>query len=416
MNRDPCGAPSESLEPVAPESARQCSACIVARPMRLLQMCTAFRPGGIQRHVLDLSAALRKRGHRVAFAGTPGEWLDERSEKTFLALDLDGVAQHGGARQRTALPRRLVNALSAAARLRGFLRAEGIELIHAHESAPALVARLAAIGLATPTLVTYHGSEPERVAGFARIAKLAARRVITPSWRCAEDLRRVGGIAASKVQVIGLGIEPRAQVDEATRRRVRARHLGSEGRRLVVTVARLAQQKGIDVLVEVVRRIAARRGDVRFIVVGDGPLRNDVERWIADAGVERFLTLVGYDERPQEHLAAADLFVLPSRWEGLPVTIVEAFREGLPVVATDAGGARELVDDTVGRIVSIGDVDTLADCIDTICTDDDLRSRLAANARLRGGERRFTPAYAHSALERVYAEELSRELGVEARA
>ena len=217
--------------------------------------------------------------------------------------------------------------------------------------------------------------------------------------------------------MIGLGIEPRPQVDEATRQRVRARHLGSEGRRLVVTVARLAHQKGIDVLVEVVRRIAARRGDVRFIVVGYGPLRNDVERWIAHAGVERFLTLVGYDERPQEHLAAADLFVLPSRWEGLPVTIVEAFREGLPVVATDAGGVREFVDETVGRVVAIGDVDALADCIDAICTDDALRSRLAANARLRGGERRFSPALrAQRARTRLTRRSSPAKPGAEARA
>src|SRR6185369_5442166 len=187
---------------------------------------------------------------------------------------------------------------------------------------------------------------------------------------------------------------------------VRARHLGADGRRLVVTVARLAHQKGIDVLVEVARQIAARRADVRFVVVGDGPLRPDVEQWIALAGVERFVTLVGYDERPQEQLAAADLLLLTSRWEGLPVTIVEAFREGLPVVATDAGGVRELVDEKVGRVVAIGDAAALAGSIDMLCTDDALRSELSANARLRGGEQRFVPSYAHAALERVYAEEL----------
>ena len=206
--------------------------------------------------------------------------------------------------------------------------------------------------------------------------------------------------------MVGLGIEPRPPVDDATQQRVRSRHLGADGRRLVVTIARLAHQKGIDVLIDVARRIAQRREDVRFVVVGDGPLRADVERWIARAGVGRLMTLVGHDERPQNQLAAADLFVLTSRWEGLPVTIVEAFREGLPVVATDAGGVRELVDDTVGRVVAIGDAAALADSVDMLCTDDALRSELSANARLRGGEQRFVPSYAHAALERVYAEEL----------
>jgi glycosyltransferase involved in cell wall biosynthesis len=410
MTRDQHNAPTGATDGAALQVPEQCTMMCTAeaiRPMRLLQVCTAFRPGGIQRHVLDLAAALEKRGHHLAFAGTPGEWLDERSAATFLPIDLEGVAQQGRAEERISLPARLVNALRAALRLRAFVRAERIELIHAHESAPALVAWLATIGLPTAIVVTYHGSALERVAGFARIARLAATRVITPSWRCAEDLREIGGIAASKIQVIGLGIEPRPHVDATTRERVRAAHLGPEGRRLVVTIARLAQQKGIDVLIEVVRRIAAQRADVRFVVVGDGPLREDVERGIAGAGVERYLALAGYETHPEEHLAAADLFALTSRWEGLPVTIVEAFREGLPVVATDAGGVRELVDETVGRVAAIGDVDALSAAIDTILADDALRSRLAANARMRGAEQRFSPRYAHAALERAYAEALA---------
>jgi glycosyltransferase involved in cell wall biosynthesis len=143
--------------------------------MRVLQIVTAFGPGGIQRHVLGLSASLRERGHYVFLAGTRGTWLNESLDAAFLPLDLDGVAKEGG-----ALARRLRNAVKAALRLRPFLRRERIELIHAHESAPALVAAIATIGMSTPTLVSYHGSEPERVAAFGRIARLAARCVIAP--------------------------------------------------------------------------------------------------------------------------------------------------------------------------------------------------------------------------------------------
>lgn len=414
MNPDRCDAPSSSLDTDASESAEQCTACVVTRPMRLLQMCTAFRPGGIQRHVLDLGAALTRRGHRVAFAGTPGEWLDER-EANFLALDLEGVAQHGGAEQSATLPRRLVNAIRAAMRLRAFVRRERIELIHAHESAPALVAWMATIGMPIPILVTYHGSEPERVAAFAWIARLAARRVITTCQRCAEDLRRVGGVSATSVQVTALGIEPAPQIDATTRQRIRARLLCDGGRLLVVTVARLARQKGIDVLVEAARRIAARDASIRFAVVGDGPLRDDVERWIAEAGVGALLTLVGHSDRPHDYLAASDLFVLPSRWEALPIAIVEAFQHGLPVVATDAGGTRELVDDAVGAIVPIDDATALADCIAAICDDAGLRARLGANALIRAKQQRFSPSYAHGVLERTYASELAGMLAGEGR-
>jgi glycosyltransferase involved in cell wall biosynthesis len=373
------------------------------RPMRLMQICTAFRPGGIQRHVLALSSWLRAQGHHVALAGTPGDWMNPDLDPGFLSLDLDGVAGQGG-----ALVRRLGNAGRAASRLRSFLRRENVELVHAHESAPALVARLATIGLSIPTVVTYHGSEPERIAAFGRIARVAARCVITPSHRGASDLQRLGGVDAAKLRVIGLGVEAQPALDADSVQRLRQRLLGEGGRRLVVTVARLAHQKAIDVLVEVAKRTVARHDDIRFAVVGDGPQRDDARRWAVAAGIERHLTFIGYNDRPYEFLAAADLFLLPSRWEGLPLTIVEAFRAGLPVVATDAGGVRELVDDTVGKLVAIGDADALTQEVLRICEDDELRARLAANALARSKEPRFSPSWIHRIFECTYAELLGR--------
>jgi len=378
--------------------------------VRLLQICTDFREGGIQRHVLGLSASLRGRGHCVFFAGTPGNWLNRSLDAAFLPLDLDAVAEQGG-----ALPRRLLHVFKAAARLRAFLTRERIELIHAHESAPALVAGVATIGLSTPTLVTYHGAEPERVAQFGRIARVVARRVITTSHRGAADLCGPGGVPASKLRVIGLGVDAAPAVDEAVVRRLRDQLLGAGGQRLVVTVARLAHQKAIDVLIEVARRTRLRHDRIRFAVVGDGPLRDDVRRWASEAAVERHLTFIGHSERPHDFLAAADLFLLPSRWEALPIAIVEAFRAGLPVIATDAGGVRELVDDSVGKVVAIGDVEALTEQVSTICTNDALRARLGANALARAGEERFSPSYAHGIVERTYAEALGETLPGETR-
>jgi glycosyltransferase involved in cell wall biosynthesis len=369
--------------------------------MRVLQLCTDFRAGGIQRHVLDLTDTLRERGHRVFLAGTAGDWMQKGDDADFLALDLDGVAEAGG-----ALPRRLSNAASAALRLRAFLRRERIQLIHAHESAPALVASLAAIGTTVPTVVTYHGAEPGRVALFGRIARFAARRIIATCHRSADELREAGGVPAAMITVIGMGVGGRPPVDVATRQRLRAELLGAGGRRLVVSVARLAHQKGIDVLVEVVRRTSAERGDIRYVVVGDGPLRDDVTRWVAAAGVERYVTVTGLSNRPHEYLAAGDAFLFASRWEALPIAIVEAFQAGLPVIATDAGGTRELVDDSVGKVVAIGDVGALSGQVLAILADDGLRVRLSENALERARERRFSPGYIHGQVERLYADVL----------
>ena len=154
--------------------------------MRLLQLCTHFEGGGISRHVIDLSAALRARGHYVAIAGTRGKWMSEEKDADFFFIDLHNVAEAGG-----SVPRRLLAALRGGLALRRVLKKQRIEMIHAHESAPALVARIAAMGTGIPVYVTFHGAEPERIAQFGQIARFSADRVLTPSHNSARDLREI---------------------------------------------------------------------------------------------------------------------------------------------------------------------------------------------------------------------------------
>src|SRR3954447_24843854 len=116
--------------------------------MRLLQLSTHFGPGGISRHVIDLSAALRAQGHYVAIAGTRGRWMSEEIDRDFFYIDLHHVAEGGG-----SLPRRLVAAAHSGIRLRRVLKAQRVQLIHAHESAAALAAWIAAIGTGIPVYV-----------------------------------------------------------------------------------------------------------------------------------------------------------------------------------------------------------------------------------------------------------------------
>lgn len=364
--------------------------------MRLMELCTNFRPGGIQRHAMDLAAWLRTQGHRVTLAGTPGAWLEAGGDPDFLALPVHAVGQGGGG----VIPRLAALARSAAA-LRGFVRREGIELIHAHESAPALVARLATLGLNVPVVVTYHGSEPERVGQFGAVARQMTRTV-SVSRRSGEDLVQRGGLPREQLAVIGLGVKPPAEPDPAEVAALRRELLGPDGRILVATVARLAHQKGIDVLVEVVRRTA--RPDIRFVVAGDGPQAELARQWAADAGIADRLIFAGRTDRPELYLKAADLFLLTSRWEALPFSIVEAFQMGTPALATDCGGVAELIDETVGRVLPIGDADAIAAAVLDLASHDEARHALAAAALARSREDRFSPDHIHRQIEGLYRE------------
>jgi glycosyltransferase involved in cell wall biosynthesis len=378
-------------------------------PLRVVQFCSNFRPGGgIQRHVMDLTRCLRAQGHFVLLAGEPGAGAEDEPAETFVALPLFRVSRPGGA----VLPR-VLWACVAAWRLRRVLRRERIALVHVHETAPALVARIATFGLGVPIAMTFHGAEPARTASVARIARACADLVISPSRATLQALVE-RGVPAARTRVMGLGVHPLAPVDDAAVRTKRRELLGAVGGDgdssdaergvLFVSLSRLDRQKGIDLMIEVARRVAAVRGDVVFAVAGGtGSHAAEVARWAAEAGVAERVRFLGVTREVALVLAAADGYLLTSRWEALPISIVEAFRAGRPVIATDCGGVRELVDETVGRLCPVEDVAALTAAVLELAGDAALRRRLGAAALARSREPRFDPAVVYTEFERVYA-------------
>jgi glycosyltransferase involved in cell wall biosynthesis len=375
-----------------------------AAPLKILLFCTRFGVGGIARHALELGAWLRERGHRVTFGGTPGAWLDADKDPGFVALDAYGVSggDHG-----FALSSRLSSLTRSALYLRRWLYEHPVDLIHAHESAPALVARLATLGRAIPIVLTFHGAEPERMRQYAKIAQASATQVISVSGRGAQQLASLG-VRKSKIASIGLGIRPLPESDADRVDRLRKDLLGTEGHLLVVTIARLSYQKGIDTLIAVADRVGKIRSDIHFVVVGDGPLEESLREQVESQGVADRLRFAGRSDEPALYLRAADLFLLTSRWEALPYTIIEAFQAGLPAIATDCGGVAELIDMSVGRVVPIGDVEAITYAVLALAQDTSLRARMSAVASLRALEDRFKPEVVHKRIEALYYEVLQR--------
>lgn len=367
--------------------------------MRILQVGTEFGVGGIARHIIDLAHWLRAAGHTVFFAGGEHALLDASKDDRFLVVPLARVSASGG-----SLPARLFSVLLCAMILRRHLRRHPVDLIHCHESAPALVARIASLGMGIPIAVTYHGSEPERIGAFGRIATFAAGIVITPSHRCAEELQRIGGVPKDRLRVIGLGVKPAPEVDATEVARLRAELLGPDGRFLIVMLSRASYQKGLDILLDVADRIRAVRTDIRIAVAGWGPLLDDLRASARERGLDRYVDFVGETHQPYRYLRAADLYLLTSRWEALPISIVEAFRAGVPVIATDTGGVRELVDESVGAVLPIGDVASCAEAILRLADAPDLRAALSKAALTRSSEDRFKPDVIHARFEALYNE------------
>ena len=151
---------------------------------------------------------------------------------------------------------------------------------------------------------------------------------------------------------------------------------------LIVTAGRLAPEKAQHVLVDAFARLRARGVDARLAILGEGPERERLAHRIAEHGLEAHVRMPGWAENPYAWMARSSLCVLPSEFEGLPNTLIEAMACGCPVVATDCpGGTREiLADGAHGRLVPVGDSDALAEAMALTLADPPSPAELQARA------------------------------------
>jgi glycosyltransferase involved in cell wall biosynthesis len=258
------------------------------------------------------------------------------------------------------------------------------DLVHAHGLRAGLVAAAARrLGdRSRPLVLTLHNALPEGGGALRRVLRLAERAtirgadvVLAASGDLAENAWRQG---ARDVRVAPVSAPP-LPAAARTAAEVRAGLGLADGRPLVVAVGRLHPQKGYDVLLDAAARWAAAPRPPLVAVAGDGPLHDELAARIA---AERLpVVLLGRRGDVADLLAAADLAVLPSRWEARSLTAQEALRAGTPLVATRTGGLPELLGDGAA-LVPVGDAAALADAV-TGLLGDPARARALAEAGSR---------------------------------
>lgn len=274
-------------------------------------------------------------------------------------------------------------------------RARGANLLHGHgmRLAPAFAAAARSSGL--PLVVSLHNSVP-RLAFPARLALgLAlrkARRVLAVSDAVA---RSAAGLnLGERLVVVPNGI--------ATERFAGERRPDFADPPIVLTLARLSPQKDLPTLLEAAVAVPG----ARFRIAGDGELRPEIERRIAERGLSERVTLLGRRDDTPELLADADLFCLSSIDEGLSLAILEAMAAGLPVVVTAVGGTPEaVVDGETGLLVPPRDPAALARALNAVLADP-ARARALGDAGRRRARTRFSRAAMVRATRAVYAEAL----------
>jgi glycosyltransferase involved in cell wall biosynthesis len=239
---------------------------------------------------------------------------------------------------------------------------------------------------------TYHGHVFHGY--FGRLTSAAYRRVeqalslvtdclVAVSDATARDLRRLGVGTPDKIRVVrlGLDLEPFAGSPPEGGRSLR-RLVGAQERDLLaVTIGRLVHIKRIDLALSAVAEAVALGVPVRLAVVGDGPLRPELEAWARDLGVADRVTFLGYRSDLDVIAAAADVALLTSDAEGTPVSLIEMGASGRPAIATDVGGVREVVTDASGLVVPAGNASAIAQALATLAEDADRRREMGRAAR-----------------------------------
>lgn len=344
-------------------------------PLRTVQVLGGGSAGS-GAHVRSLTAGLVARGVRVTVCA-PAE-VDGQYDFTAAGAEFVPMPRHSDAVSVLALRAACADA----------------DLVHAHGLHAALRSSLALRGRRpapligrTPLVVTWH-TRAHAQGARARVQRLLERRVARASavllGTSSELVDRARGSGARDARLAPIAFPaprpPTGHVHEdpdAPRHKMRA-ELGAVGRPLLLAVGSLDRHRGYDTLLDATRAWCGLDPVPLVVIAGDGPERSALQRRIDTEGLP--VRLVGRREDVPALLAAADVALLPSRWESRSVLAHEALHAGVPLVATAVGGVPELVGDAA-ELVPYGDAVALAAAVGRLIADPDHGDRLRAKGR-----------------------------------
>jgi glycosyltransferase involved in cell wall biosynthesis len=340
----------------------------VERP-RLLHVVGPSKFGGDSVLVLELARAAEEKGFRVDVLASDPRFQELIREEGFGLVDLDVL-------KREIRP---VADLNALVRLTGMLRRSSYDIVHTHTSKPGVIGRLAATRAGVPGILHtvhlfgFHEESGALATGvYAQVERAAAHwchRIVTVSEFHRDWALRLGIGTAEKVLAIPNGVPTRRADGRRGRADVRA-ELGLTDEIAVVSTGRLAEQKGLEYLVRAVPLLGPDRAKVRVLLAGDGPLHDELSTLVSDLGVQDVVRFLGFRDDVGDLLAASDIVALPSLWEGLSVSLLEAMAAGRPVVTTTIGSSREVTrDGAVAVLVPPKDPGALASAIRGLVDD-----------------------------------------------
>ncbi len=362
-------------------------------PPRLLLVMPTQGRGGAEEYALTVAAEARRRGWEVCagFPLTPGTGSLRRDLEAMGAahvpLDLSDLPVGGRARRARRLGRHFLQTL----RVIRATRPDVVEIVLPWYGA-ALGGILACGFLGVPAMVVFQlMPEVAPMPGWLRRLLAAARRR-NQRWVAISQHNRACiatsfGMAPAEIALVYNGVDPAHEPNPERAREARLAVRSELGldpdTTLGVSVGRLHAQKGH---ADLVRALAAVNQDhaLSVVIIGDGPLEAELRALASSCGADQALILAGFRTDVARYLEAADLFLMPSRWEGLAFALLEAMAHGTPVIVSDTGALPEVVADRVhGILHRTGDWRSLAESLNWALENPGAMQLMAQRALIR---------------------------------
>jgi glycosyltransferase involved in cell wall biosynthesis len=354
--------------------------------MRILYLITGAEKGGAQLHVLSLARAARDAGHEVHVVAGDQGWLLERASGEGISTGvLPGLKRSWNPvtvpiivnQLRAEMSRRLPDVLHmhSSNALFGVLAAKSLGY-----SAPKTIATVHGLSVLNPG---WKGNQAKKVA-YARTMKQLWSLCGKVVFVCQSDYDYAvsNGLAdKSRSVVIRNGLEgPRDFYDVREARERLGVPAQNSSLPVVGTVARLSEEKDLDLLLETARMMPHAR--CAFRIVGQGPEESRLNRKIRDRGLEGRVAIIRSQGDAHRIMKGFSVFLMTSRYEGLPYTLLEAAHAGVPSVTVDVGGVREIVvDGMTGIVVGKRDPALLSDAVTHLLNDSESSARIASTAK-----------------------------------
>ncbi len=327
----------------------------------LLMITPILGQGGTEIYILNLAEFLKEKDINPIVMSDGGVRENEISNKNLKYIKVKCLHK-----------RSPINIFKAIYHIAHVVIRENIQLIHASSIYTTIVSKIVTVILLKPyikVLITLHGGPNRNIEKTsAKLLNIFADKVVALSEVAKEKLIKFG-LRSEKIKVIYNGIKPLKKTTKETTDKI-----------VVGTCGRLTEQKGHKFLIEAISKIEVP--GVQCLIAGDGELRNELQKQVNELGVSERVKLLGFRNDIAGLLNSMDVFVLPSLWEQLPISILEAMSLGKPIIATSVNGVPEELGDC-GILINPANVEEIINAVELLVKNKELREELGRKAEQR---------------------------------